>query len=133
MASVSKQLLIDVQQILNILGIYSYVQKPKKRETNNRGTLLENIHQMYTLNIKGSQINKLTEMLNIKLEYKQKHLMDTLEHTYKYEIHKNDTIIPNEIDCVNCIISAVSRGTPKQRAKTQGRACQQLLRPSLVL
>ena len=28
MSSVSKQLLIDVQQIVNILGIYSYIQKP---------------------------------------------------------------------------------------------------------
>ena len=98
MASVSKQLLIDVQQIVNILGIYSFIQKPKKQEKNNRGTLPENIRQMYTLAITGSQINKLTEMLNIKLEYKQKHLMDTLEHSYKYNIHKNDTIIPNEID-----------------------------------
>jgi DNA-directed RNA polymerase beta' subunit len=98
MASVSKQLLIDVQQILNILGIYSYIQKYKKQEKNNRGTLPENIHQMYSLAITGSQINRLTEMLNIKLAYKQKHLIDTLDHTYKYEIHKNDTIIPNEID-----------------------------------
>ena len=34
MASVSKELLIDVQQILNILGVYSKISKFKKQETN---------------------------------------------------------------------------------------------------
>ena len=35
MSSVSKDLLIDVQQILNILNIYSFITKPTKIENNN--------------------------------------------------------------------------------------------------
>jgi DNA-directed RNA polymerase beta' subunit len=98
MASVSKQLLIDVQQILNILGVYSFIQKPKKQEKNNRGTLPENIHQMYHLFVRNGQAKKLALMLNINLAYKQENLSLILNHTCKYEIHKKDTIIPNEID-----------------------------------
>uniref|UniRef100_A0A6C0EGE3 DNA-directed RNA polymerase n=1 Tax=viral metagenome TaxID=1070528 RepID=A0A6C0EGE3_9ZZZZ len=96
MSSVSKNLLIDVQQILNILNTYSYITKYKKQETNNRGS--KNIKQLYNLFITGSQIHTLASMLNIKIKYKQENLKQLLNHDYKYNIHKNATIIPNEID-----------------------------------
>ena len=96
MSSVSKNLLIDVQQILNILNTYSYITKYKKQETNNRGS--KNIKQLYNLFITGSQIHSLASMLNIKIKYKQENLKQLLNHEYKYNIHKIATIIPNEID-----------------------------------
>ena len=96
MSSVSKNLLIDVQQILNILNTYSYITKYKKQETNNRGS--KNIKQLYNLFITGSQIHTLASMLNIKIKYKQENLKQLLNHEYKYNIHKIDTTIPNEID-----------------------------------
>lgn len=98
MSSVSKELLIDVQQILNILDVYSFIIKTKKQETNNRGTLSENIHQSYCLSITGSQLHSFASQLNLKIKYKQDALVDILKHDYMYEIHKNATIIPNEID-----------------------------------
>jgi DNA-directed RNA polymerase II subunit RPB1 len=98
MSSVSKILLIDVQQILNILDIYSYIKKYKKQESNNRGTLTENIHQLYYLSVTGSQLQKLALMLNIKLKYKQDNLVEFLKHDYTYEINKRSNIIPNEVD-----------------------------------
>ena len=98
MSSVSKDLLIDVQQILNILNIYSFITKPTKIENNNRGTLSENIHQMYTLFVRNQQANKLARLLNMKLKYKQDNLQVILSHNPKYEINKNATIIPNEVD-----------------------------------
>ena len=98
MSSVSKDLLIDVQQILNILNIYSFITKPTKIENNNRGTLTENIHQMYTLFVRNQQANKLARQLNMKLKYKQDNLQVILSHNPKYEINKNATIIPNEVD-----------------------------------
>jgi DNA-directed RNA polymerase beta' subunit len=98
MSSVSKDLLIDVQQILNILNIYSFITKPTKIENNNRGTLSENIHQMYTLFVRNQQANKLARLLNMKLKYKQDNLQVILSHNSKYEINKNATIIPNEVD-----------------------------------
>ena len=95
-SSVSKEMLIDVQQILNILEIYSFIGKSKKQETNNRGSL--DIKQLYTLNITGEQTKQLASMLNMKIGYKQENLKGIMEHNYTYKIHKNATLIPNEID-----------------------------------
>ena len=95
MSSVSKDLLIDVQQMLNILNIYSYITKYKKTETNNRGS--KNIKQSYNLFVTGSQLHVLASMLNIRIKYKQDNLQKILQHKYKYEINKNSNIIPNEI------------------------------------
>jgi len=97
MSSVSKDLLIDVQQILNVLDVYSFITKPTKIEKNNRGTLPENIHQVYTLFVRNQQANKLARLLNMKLKYKQDNLQFILSHKPKYEINKNATIIPNEV------------------------------------
>lgn len=94
-SSVSKNLLIDVQQMLNVLDIYSYITKPKKQETNNRGS--KNIKQLYRLVVTGSQIHSLASILNIKIKYKQENLKQLLNHEYKYNIHKIDTVVPNEI------------------------------------
>jgi DNA-directed RNA polymerase beta' subunit len=95
-SSVSKEMLIDVQQILNNLEIYSFIGKPKKIDTNNRGSL--DIKQLYTLNITGEQTKQLASMLNMKISYKQENLKGIMEHNYTYKIHKNATLIPNEID-----------------------------------
>lgn len=96
MSSVSKELLLDVQQILNILNVYSYITKHKKPETNNRGSL--DIKQLYNLEIKGGQLYEFASKLNIKLKYKQDNLVSILQHEYQYEIHRKNTIIPDEID-----------------------------------
>ena len=96
MSSVSKELLIDVQQILNILDIYSFITKYKKQETNNRGS--QNIKQLYNLFIPGSQLHTLAQMLNIKIKHKQEGLKELLSHQYKYKINNNSETIPNEIN-----------------------------------
>ena len=96
MASVSKPLLIDVQQILNILGVYSTIYKPKKQETNNRGSL--DIKQSYHLLVRNKQSQKLARMLNIKIDYKQENLKKILAHEYKHEYCRSDEHVPNEVD-----------------------------------
>jgi intein/homing endonuclease len=98
MASVSKQLLMDVQQIINTLGCYSKIYKPKKQETNNVGS--KDIKQMYHLFVRNHQAQKLARILNIKLDYKQENLKKILDHRYKYEYCKSDTEVPNEVDGV---------------------------------
>jgi DNA-directed RNA polymerase beta' subunit len=98
MSSVSKELLIDVQQILNILDIYSFITKPTKIEKNNRGTLSENIHQVYNLFVRNHQAIKLASALNMKLQYKQDNLQIILNNKPKYEINKNASVVPNEVD-----------------------------------
>jgi len=98
--SVSKELLLDVQQILNNLGIYSFINKYKKQESNNRGTLPENIHQMYRLFVRNEQAQKFAQILNTKIDYKIENTKNILEHTFKfgYEINKKYLTVPNEID-----------------------------------
>ena len=96
MASVSKELLIDVQQILNILGVYSKISKFKKQETNNRGS--RDIKQLYTLYVRNKQSQILAKQLNIKLDYKQENLKKILSHDFKYEYCQSDTVVPNEVD-----------------------------------
>jgi len=96
MASVSKELLMDVQQILNILGVYSKITKFKKQETNNRGS--KDIKQIYTLYVRNKQSQKLAQILNIKLDYKQENLKKILTHNYKYDYCQSDTFVPNEVD-----------------------------------
>jgi len=100
MFSVSKNLLIDVQQILNNLGIYSSIKKHTKQQSNNRGTLNENIHQMYRLNVTNNQAKKLAQILKTKIDYKIANTKLIAEHNYKfnYEINKNYLSIPNEIN-----------------------------------
>ena len=93
--SVSKNLLIDVQQICNIVGVYSYIKKPSKILTNNRGS-----KQGYYLSIPGSQLHEFANKLNIKIKHKQDNLKLLVEHNHQYNIHKKDTIIPNEVNNV---------------------------------
>lgn len=96
--SASKNLLIDVQQMFNIIGISSFIRKGSSVTKNNRGTLPENIHQLYKLVVIGNQVKKLASMLNIKLQYKQDRLQKLTEHNYKYEVNCNSLIVPDEID-----------------------------------
>ena len=95
-SSVSKELLLDVQQILNILNIYGFITKSTKKETNNRGS--KDIKQLYTLSVCGKQTQILASMLNMKIQNKQDKLNLIMNHVFKYNIHRNDTVIPDEID-----------------------------------
>jgi DNA-directed RNA polymerase beta' subunit len=97
MNSVSKQLLIDVQQMMNLLGVYSFISKSVKPETNNRGSL--NIRQCFQLNVVNGQALKLGGMLNMKTAQKQQTCNDfVLGHKYKYEYCRNALTVPNEIN-----------------------------------
>jgi DNA-directed RNA polymerase beta' subunit len=98
MASVSKQLLIDVQQILNILGCYSKIYTSKKQETNNRGS--QNIKQLYNLFVRNQQAQKLAHLLKIKLEYKQENLKQIIAYKYQFEYSRKDECVPDEVDGV---------------------------------
>jgi DNA-directed RNA polymerase beta' subunit len=95
-SSVSKNMLIDVQQILNIFDIYSRIKKFKKQETNNRGSL--DIKQLYHLTINNVQSQKLAEILDMKIDYKQEALSSIIAHEFKYEYSKKYLEVPNEID-----------------------------------
>ena len=94
MSSVSKNLLTDVQQILNNFGIYSDIKLLKMTEN----TRFKIVHQCYDLNVNNKQAQNLAKILNIKLQYKQDNLKELINHNYKYDINLKYLTIPNEID-----------------------------------
>ena len=95
MSSVSYNLLLDVQIMIKNLGIIGKIHKPKKVEENNRVTLPENIHQCYELSVTNKQGQKLAQLLNIKVEEKQKKCEELIKETFKWEYWKDDMKIPN--------------------------------------
>jgi len=93
MNSVSKELLIDVQQMLNNLGIYSFVEKLAKQ------TLSENNHQEYILYVQNQQAKELAKILDIKIDCKKENCIIIADHTsFDYKINRNYLYVPNEID-----------------------------------
>jgi len=100
MTSVSKELLIDVQQMINNLGVYSFIKQLRKQTSNNRGTLPENIRQGYTLYVRNQQAKQLATMLDIKIGYKIENCKIIADHSSKfsYKINRNYLHVPNEID-----------------------------------
>jgi len=93
MNSVSKELLIDVQQMLNNLGIYSFVEKLAKQ------TLSENNHQEYILYVRNQQAKELAKILDIKIDCKKENCIIIADHTsFDYKINRNYLYVPNEID-----------------------------------
>ena len=95
MSSVSKNMLIDIQQMLNILGIYS---KLSMHEIGENKTRFNVVHQPYSLFVRNKQAQKLANILNMKLKYKQENLKEILNNEYKYKINKNYLTVPNEIN-----------------------------------
>ena len=105
--SVSKDLIWDVHQILNIFDIYSSVYSMKKCSTDkvfpNYITPAENIKQPFQINITNNQAKKLANLLNIKIKHKQEALQLIINYNFKYEYNKNNLSVPNIIDG-NCVM-----------------------------
>ena len=98
MSSVSHKLLTCVQVMLKNLGVLSKMHKTKKPESNNRGTLSENIHQGYILNVTNRQSSKLAAILNMSPKEKQAKAQRLLNEKFKYEYCEADLTVPNKIN-----------------------------------
>jgi DNA-directed RNA polymerase beta' subunit len=97
--SVSLKMLLDIQQMTRNIGIVGIITKEKKQETNNRGTLPENIHQPYKIRFRQNQCKKLSHILNVKIPMKIERIQSIREKYFKYEVSEiNDLVFPNEID-----------------------------------
>ena len=95
-SSVSRTMLTDVMVMLKNLGIASNIYKPKKQETNNRGSL--NIYQIYSLIVANKQSQKLAPMLNLTIASKQIKLESLMKHIFKYEYSASDLVLPDVVD-----------------------------------
>jgi DNA-directed RNA polymerase beta' subunit len=96
MSSVSLKMLSRVQLILKNLGVIGKIIKPKKPETNNRGS--KDIKQIYELSVTNEQSKILAGMLNLSIKAKQERIATLLDQTYMYEYCRSDLHIPNIID-----------------------------------
>ena len=96
--SASKQVVVDVMVMLRNLDVDGEVRKMKKQTKNNRGTLPENFKQMYSLNIRNYQSQKLAAMLNLSIQPKNEKLKMLLNKSFKYEYNKADLYLPNIVD-----------------------------------
>ena len=96
MYSVSHNMLTSVQIMLKNLGILSKMYKPKKQETNNRGS--KNIKQGYNLVVANNQAIKLAGMLNLTIQSKCDRVKQLLVQSFKYDYCQSDVCIPNKIN-----------------------------------
>lgn len=88
--SISKKMLIGIQNILARFDIFSKLSKPKKQLTNNRGS--KNIQQTYNLEIQCENNKRFAETFPLVVESKQKRLNEIKQHNYRYTHSKNDII-----------------------------------------
>ena len=95
-SSVSHKMLTSVQLMLKNLGVISKIHKPKKVESNNRGSL--DIKQGYLLTVCNRQSIQLAQMLNLPVQSKRDRIAQLLEQSFKYDYCKSDLKIPNEIN-----------------------------------
>ena len=98
--SASKNVMMDVMVMLRNLDIDSEVHSMTRQTKNNRGTLPENIHQMYNVTIRNNQSQKLASLLNLSIASKNERLKLLPEKTFKYEYNKADLFLPNMVDGV---------------------------------
>jgi DNA-directed RNA polymerase beta' subunit len=96
MSSVSLKMLSRVQLILKNLGVIGKIHKPKKPETNNRGS--KDIKQGYELAVTNEQSKNLAKMLNLSIKLKQERIVTLLEQQYMYEYCKSDLQVPNIVN-----------------------------------
>ena len=96
MSSVSLKMISQVQLILKNFDVIGKIHKPKKMESNSRGS--KDIKQLYMLVVTNEQSKKLARMLNLSIKSKQERIATLLEQKYMYEYCKSDLQIPNLVD-----------------------------------
>jgi len=96
--SVSYKLLLDVQIMCKNLGVMGKIHKPRKVESNNRGTKPENIRQSYLLRFSNQQANKFADILNLSIQKKQARVMVLREKKYNLQYNRFGLTLPNCID-----------------------------------
>lgn len=96
MSSVSLKMLSRVQLILKNVGVIGKIIKPKKMESNNRGS--QDIKQIYELSVTNEQSKHLAKLLNLSIKSKQERIATLIEQEYMYEYCRSDLQIPNIIE-----------------------------------
>jgi DNA-directed RNA polymerase beta' subunit len=96
MSSVSLKMLSRVQLILKNVGVIGKIIKPKKMESNNRGS--QDIKQIYELSVTNEQSKHLAKLLNLSIKSKQERIATLIEQEYMYEYCRSDLHIPNIVE-----------------------------------
>jgi DNA-directed RNA polymerase beta' subunit len=94
--SVSKTMLTDIMVMLKNMGIVANMNKPRKIESNNRGS--KNIKQTYMLTIRNKQAHKLAHMLHLPIHSKHGRIDKLMDQSFLYEYDKAYLTVPNKIN-----------------------------------
>ena len=84
--------------MLKNLGIVSNIHKIKKQCYNNRGTLVENFQQPYSIRISNQQCQKFAALMNLPIQGKQQRARLLLTETFQYEYDRAFLTVPNKIN-----------------------------------
>lgn len=80
--SVSKKMLVGIQNILTRFSIFSKLIKPKRVTKNNRGTKAENILQHYIISIRNVNCKAFAKTFTLTLQKKQDRLNAIKDHVF---------------------------------------------------
>jgi DNA-directed RNA polymerase beta' subunit len=94
--SVSKTMLTDIMVMLKNMGIVANINKPRKIESNNRGS--KNIKQTYMLTVRNKQAQKLAHMLHLPIHSKDDRIHKLIDQSFLYEYDKAYLTVPNKIN-----------------------------------
>ena len=94
--SVSKNMLTDIMVMLKNMGIVANMNKPRKIESNNRGS--KNIKQTYMLTVRNKQAQKLAHMLHLPIHSKDDRIHKLMDQSFIYEYDKAYLTVPNKIN-----------------------------------
>jgi DNA-directed RNA polymerase beta' subunit len=94
--SVSKTMLTDIMVMLKNMDIVATMNKPRKIESNNRGS--KNIRQTYMLTIRNKQAQKLAHMLHLPIHSKGDRIHKLMDQSFIYEYDKAYLTVPNKIN-----------------------------------
>jgi DNA-directed RNA polymerase beta' subunit len=97
--STSRNLLVDTMVMMKNIGITGHITKNRLITSNNRGTLPENFHVAYNLDIRNKQSQKLAKLLNLTVKDKQAKVLLLLEREFKIDNRTfDDKFFPNIVN-----------------------------------
>jgi DNA-directed RNA polymerase II subunit RPB1 len=97
--STSRNLLVDTTVMLKNIGITGHITKNRLVTSNNQGTLPENIHVTYNLDIRNKQSQKLAKILNLTVKDKHEKMLLLLNREFKIDNRTfDDKFFPNIVN-----------------------------------
>lgn len=97
--STSYAMLNDIHVMLKTMGIMSYIRTHTKQTKNNRGTKPENIHDVWTINVRNASVVALASILeHTPIHHKSQKCRELMQYQPKTPYLKHQEQIPNKVN-----------------------------------